>query len=217
MRTLVVATRNPDKLAELRAVLEGLAVEPVSAASLGVPPVDETGATFADNALLKAAAAFVHSGELALADDSGLCVDALDGAPGVKSARFAGGKGYPSNNRRLLELLAGVPELERTATFVCSLALLVPSALAARVDARPTEREGVPQGATLFEIAARVRGRILSGPRGEGGFGFDPLFFYPPLGQTFGELPTATKRRVNHRGQALAALRPLLEACARVA
>jgi XTP/dITP diphosphohydrolase len=159
----------------------------------GAPEVEETGATFAANAALKAEAVRDAAALPALADDSGLCVDALAGAPGVRSARFAGEAATDAqNNALLLERLQAVPEAERTARFVCVLALAVPG------------RE------TQF-VEGTAEGRILRTPRGAGGFGYDPLFFSPELGQTFAEAPAEQKHRVSHRGRALAALRRVLE------
>lgn len=212
MRTLVVSSRNPHKLAELEALLEPLGLQLTTAAEVGIPDVEETGETFEDNALLKAAAAFERTGGLCLADDSGLEVDALGGAPGVYSARFAGEDvTYADNNRLLVDKLAGLPAGERGAAFVCTIALLAPGDLP-RLDPpegatwRRVERPDVPAGATLYIMEGRVSGRILEAPRGEAGFGYDPLFFYEPLKATFAELPPETKNGISHRGEALAAL-----------
>jgi XTP/dITP diphosphohydrolase len=156
---------------------------------------EETGDSYAANALLKARAAARHTGLLALGDDSGLEVDAIGGAPGLRSARF-GGPGLDDAGRcaRLLAALDGVPEERRGARFRCVIAL---------VDSAGSERivEGVAEGV------------ILTAPRGQGGFGYDPLFYYPPLGRTFAELTEAEKARVSHRGRAVQAVRRLLRAC----
>lgn len=155
----------------------------------------ETGATYRDNALLKARAAARLTGLPALADDSGLEVDALGGAPGLFSARY-GGPGLDDAGRcaRLLAALRGVPEGRRTARFRCVIAL---------VDPRGGEHvvEGVAEG------------RIAEAPRGGGGFGYDPVFYYPPLGRTFAELTDTEKAEVSHRGRAARALRQLLAGC----
>jgi XTP/dITP diphosphohydrolase len=153
---------------------------------------EETGATYRDNALLKARAGCRASGALTLGDDSGLEVDVLGGAPGVRSARY-GGPGLDDAGRCacLLEALREVPRAQRTARFHCVVALVDPAG-----------REAIVQGA--------AEGVILEAPRGAGGFGYDPLFFDPQLGRTFAELTEAEKARVSHRGRAIAAVRRLL-------
>jgi XTP/dITP diphosphohydrolase len=188
---LVVATKNPGKLRELRALLADLPLE-LTAAD-GMPDVDETGADFAANAELKARAAARWSGEWALADDSGLEVDALGGAPGVHSNRFAGeGTTAAQRNRRLLELLEGTPPEARTARYRAVVAVAAP-------DGRIWLHEGVCEGVLLAE------------PRGENGFGYDPLFYVPEYGRTMAELPPEVKNRISHRARALAAARDVLE------
>jgi XTP/dITP diphosphohydrolase len=154
---------------------------------------EETGTTYEDNALIKARAAAAMTGALAVADDSGIEVDALGGEPGVFSARF-GGEGLDDEGRtmHLLARLDGVPEARRTARYRCVLALVTPDGAARCV-------EGTAEGV------------ILTAPRGTGGFGYDPVFLYPPLGRTFAELAPEDKDRVSHRGAAMRALRPLLE------
>jgi XTP/dITP diphosphohydrolase len=155
----------------------------------------ETGPTYRDNALLKARAAARLTGALALADDSGLEVDALGGAPGVHSARW-GGPDLDGAGRcaRLLQALRGVDEARRTARFRCVLALVEPGG-----------REALVEGV--------VEGRIAEAPRGRGGFGYDPVFYYPPLGRTFAELSAPEKAEVSHRGRAARAARRLLTGC----
>lgn len=217
MLDLVVSTRNRDKLAELLRLLADLDVTLTTAAEAGVPEVDETGATLEDNALLKAAAAWRHTGLPALADDTGLLVDALNGAPGVFSARFAGEDAtYADNVRRLLAELAGVAAEDRTAHFVSSLVLVVPRALAVPAPKgapwRVLDRDDVPAGAVAYGVEGRVSGRILDAARGAGGFGYDPVFYYPPLDQTFAEMALADKNEISHRGRAYAALRGCLQA-----
>src|SRR5881296_996719 len=192
-RRVVLATLNPAKLRELARLLGDLPIELLSLADIpGATLPEETARTYADNALLKARAAQRLTGCAALGDDSGLEVDALGGAPGVHSARF-GGAGLDDAGRvaLLLERLRAVPAAKRTARFRCVIAL---------VDEGGGERavEGVAEG----EIAAA--------PRGDGGFGYDPVFFYPPLGRTFGELSDRDKERVSHRGLAARAARALL-------
>ncbi len=205
---LVVSTRNPGTSV-------GTALTLSTAADKGVPEVEETGATFADNALLKAAAAFAATGLPALADDSGLTVEHLGGAPGVLSARFAGPQATSQqNNALLLERLAGVPEAARGAAFVCSLVLVVPASLA--VEVRPgaasktLEVGSLAAGAWAVGFEGRVEGRILERASGRGGFGYDPLFFHSPSGCTFAELDHARKNLISHRGKALAGLRDVL-------
>jgi len=153
---------------------------------------EETGQTYAENALVKARTAARVTGALALGDDSGLEVDALGGAPGLHTARF-GGPGLTDRARweLLLERLRDVPPARRTARFRCVIAL-----------ADPARGEQVVEGV--------VEGVIAAAPRGSGGFGYDPVFFYPPLGRTFGEISDEDKQRVSHRGKALAAARRLL-------
>ena len=211
-KRLVVSSRNPHKLTELGSLLGDLGIEVVPAASLGVPEVEETGETFLDNALLKASAAFDVTGSMALADDSGLVVEALGGEPGVRSARFAGLEADDAdNNRLLLARLEGVPESERKASFVCTLTLLVPEAMQvpSEPDAlwRRVDRSDIPDGAVLYAIEGRANGVITTEPAGRSGFGYDPLFLYPPAGLTFAQLEPAAKNQVSHRGLALAGLR----------
>ena len=193
MPDLVLASGNAGKVRELQALLgTGWKVRPQS--ELGVVAVAETGHTFLENALLKARHAARATGLPTLADDSGLEVDALGGAPGVHSARYAGpGADDNTNNARLLGALAGVPEAQRGARFRCVLVWL-PIA----DSTTPVIAEGVWEG------------RILMAPRGVGGFGYDPLFLDPDSGMSAAELPAATKNARSHRGRALAALRAVL-------
>jgi XTP/dITP diphosphohydrolase len=185
--TVYCATGNPGKLREFRlaAELEGIQVETVPGLA-GMEPCEETGETFEANATLKAEYYGQHTPGLLFADDSGLEVDGLGGAPGVYSARFAGpGATDEANNRLLLERLQGVTD--RTARFVCVIALAGPG--------RPTRT-----------FRAAVEGEILAEPRGPHGFGYDPLFYYPPFGCSFGEVAPERKLTVSHRGAALRAL-----------
>jgi len=193
VRKLVVATRNRNKLAEIRALLADLPVRVMGLDAFpGAPEVEETGATFADNARLKALAAARHTGEWAMADDSGLEVDALDGRPGVFSARFGGpGATDADNNRLLLALLKDVPPEERRARFRCAIAIASPS------------------GETWVDEGV-CEGLIADRPRGDGGFGYDPLFIVPELGRTFAELDPEEKNRRSHRARALALARARL-------
>lgn len=204
-RPLVFATRNKGKLVELRQLLagiEGLEVLGVDEAQLrigrSIPEVVEDADTFVGNAAKKAREVSAGTGLPALADDSGLEVDALGGEPGVWSARYAGeGAGDAANNAKLLAALAGVPSEKRTARFRCSLVL--------------ADVEG-PLGARTISADGVCEGVILDAPRGTGGFGYDPLFLFPALGQTFAELGVGTKGDLSHRARAMQAIRPELVA-----
>jgi XTP/dITP diphosphohydrolase len=190
---LVVATLNRAKGRELLALLGDVPYELLVFADVpGATLPDETGKTYAENALIKARAGARATGATALGDDSGIEVDALDGGPGLYSARF-GGSDLDDAGRTalLLERLRGVPTERRTARFRCVIAIVEP-------DGREQLVEGV------------VEGRIAEAPRGTGGFGYDPVFFYPPLGGTFGEIETDAKHRVSHRGVAARAAGALL-------
>ncbi|HEX6041566.1 RdgB/HAM1 family non-canonical purine NTP pyrophosphatase [Longimicrobium sp.] len=203
MTRLVVATRNPGKVREIHEMLAALGgYEVVGLADLGIPESPDEDAveafdTFEENALAKARYFAAKTGALALADDSGICVDALGGAPGVRSRRFAapdearGERQDDANNRHLLELLADVPDEARTARYVCAAAL-----------AWPGGREAVRTGT--------CEGVVLRAPRGTGGFGYDPLFHLPEEGGTFGELSAERKNEVSHRGRAIRAVIELL-------
>jgi len=191
---LVVATLNRAKGLELLELLGDVPYELTLLADVpGATLPEETGATYRENAVIKARAGAAATGVLALGDDSGIEVDALGGDPGLHSARW-GGPGLDDAGRiaLLLERLRGVPAERRTARFRCVIALV-----------EPDGRERVVEGA--------VEGRIAEAPRGTGGFGYDPLFFYAPLGGTFGELPPETKHRVSHRGVAALAAAALLK------
>lgn len=185
--TVVLASRNKGKLAEIRRLLAeylGEAIELLSLDDVGqYEDVEENGATFVENALIKARAA-AKSGYIALADDSGLCVEALDGAPGVCSARYAGMHGNDAaNNELLLKNLRD--QKNRKAAFVCTFACVF------------------PDGSESIVAEGRVEGEILHAPRGDGGFGYDPLFYYPSFGKTFAELDGTEKNSVSHRGRAI--------------
>ncbi|MBW2443974.1 MAG: XTP/dITP diphosphatase [Deltaproteobacteria bacterium] len=186
--TLVIATGNPGKTVEIRDLLKDFPIDIKNLDDFGpLPPVLEDGDTFDENAYKKAS--FVSSilGYPALADDSGLVVDALDGAPGVYSARYAGENATDAQRyTKLLEEMKG--QSNRKAAFECVISLAVPS------------------GAALT-YEARCEGLIAEEPRGDGGFGYDPVFYYPPLKKTFGQLSRAEKSRVSHRGKALRELR----------
>ena len=196
MIQLLVATTNPGKFAEFEAYLKQLPLEVLSLKSLErYPKVNEDGATFEENALKKARTLAEFSGLLTLADDSGLEVDALNGAPGIYSARYSGAEGNDAkNNEKLLHELRQVAEEKRAARFVCALALCDP-------------RGGDMKSWTVRQSC---EGRIAFEFKGANGFGYDPLFFYPPFGKTFGEIDRATKANVSHRGKALKKLAELL-------
>ncbi|MFN2279089.1 MAG: XTP/dITP diphosphatase [Candidatus Promineifilaceae bacterium] len=195
-KTLLVATHNQGKVKEYAEMLSDLDINWQSLDDIGLTQeVEESGATFLENALLKAAGYAREAGCLTLADDSGLVVDALDGAPGVTTARY-GGPELSSRERYeyLLSNLRGVPSEERTARFVCIIAL---------ADA----------GGTILATAeGRIEGTIAEGPAGDGGFGYDPVFYVPQTGRTMAELPPQTKHTLSHRGNALRAIEPQLRA-----
>ncbi len=193
MKSLLVATRNKGKMKEIKALLEGLVDEVLCAADFPeLPETIEDGTTFSDNALKKAREACQATGLPVLADDSGLVVDGLDGAPGVLSARYAGKDADDAaNNLKLLKELALLPNARRNAAFVCTMAFVAP--------------DGTEQ---LFE--GRVGGRIIDAPRGEHGFGYDPLFLVDGYQQTMAELPLAEKNTISHRGRALSSFRDFL-------
>ncbi|MEZ6017702.1 MAG: RdgB/HAM1 family non-canonical purine NTP pyrophosphatase [Planctomycetota bacterium] len=202
---LLLASGNQKKLAELTRIVAGLGVRVLSPADVdALPEIDEDGATFEANALKKARGWAAASGLVCIADDSGLEVDALDGAPGVRSARYAGVHGDDhANNQKLLAALDGTPDSARGARFVCAIAVVDPS------------------GATRCAARGTVEGRIVRAPRGADGFGYDPLFEchdegLPAAlrGRTFGELTHAEKALVSHRARALAQLRGDLAALA---
>ena len=198
MIQLLVATTNPGKFAEVEAYLKHLPLEILSLKGLErFPAVNENGATFEENALKKARTLAQFSHLLTLADDSGLEVDALNGAPGIYSARYSGAEGNDDrNNEKLLDALRDVPWEKRTARFVCALALCDP-------------RGG---GLKAWTVRASCEGRIAFAIKGANGFGYDPVFFYPPLGKTFGEIAREIKATVSHRGKALEKVAELLPA-----
>jgi XTP/dITP diphosphohydrolase len=199
-RRLVLASTNPHKIAEFRALLAGAPFELLSPADLGVTvQVEETGDTFDENAILKAFAYAEASGLLALADDSGLEIDGLGGAPGVHSARWAGvDTSYEERFRLLEQRLAGIPDEQRTARYRSAIALAEPA----------------PRGLYAV-VSGTLEGRIARTPRGTEGFGYDPIFFLPERGKTVGELTAAEKNSISHRARAAAAAQPLLARLAR--
>jgi XTP/dITP diphosphohydrolase len=193
MTKLLVATTNRDKLLEIGLLLDGVPFELATLADY--PPAvapEETGRTFEENARLKALYYALATGELAAAEDSGLEIDALAGAPGVLSARWGGDDAsYPQRFALIYDALRAKGALDSPARFVCAVAL-------------------VRQGEVLFETRGVVEGRVAREPTGEGGFGYDPIFFYPPFGRTLAEA-SGRKSEVSHRGQAFRALRGFLQ------
>jgi len=193
MADLLLASQNSGKLEEMRLLAQGLPFRVLGPREIGlVEAPEETGASFLENARIKALAYAHLSGRLTVADDSGLSVDALGGAPGLFSSRFGGeGASDIDRNQLLLDKLRDVPAAERGARFTSAVAV-----------ARGDE--------VLFEVEEHVTGLIADAMRGAAGFGYDPLFFYPPFGRTFGEVERAEKDRVSHRGKAFARLRAFL-------
>jgi XTP/dITP diphosphohydrolase len=196
MVEFLFGTTNQGKLDEVTSYLRRLPLKVLPLPSLGRwPVVVEDGATYEENALKKATTLAAYSGHLTLADDSGLEVDALNGAPGVYSARYCGEEGNDEkNNQKLLHELKKVPEEKRTARFVCVLALCAPKS----------------RGGKEWTLRESCEGRIAFSPKGQNGFGYDPIFFYPSLGKTFGEIDREIKATVSHRGKALKKLAQIL-------
>ena len=198
MRRLVIATKNAGKAREMAEALAGIPFGIVSLADYpDAPEVEETGSTFVENATLKATAYARYTGELTLADDSGLEVDALDGAPGVLSSRFA--PTDPERNRRLLDLMRDVGDDKRTARFRCAIAIAEPS---------PPLTKGGPGGVRTCE--GTIEGTIAREPKGANGFGYDPVFYLPDLGKHMAELTSSEKNAISHRGKALEKARSIL-------
>ena len=188
---LVLASSNHGKLEELRSLLADSGIELLAQSDLGVEDAEETGLTFVENALIKARHAARITGLPALADDSGICVDALNGAPGLYSARYAGEHGNAGRNiDKLLQSLADVPDDARAAHFYCVLVLL-----------------HHPEDPQPLIVEGEWHGRILRARRGDGGHGYDPVFFDPARGQSAAEMPLDLKNGLSHRGKALALLK----------
>lgn len=188
--SIVLASNNTGKVREINELLNGERIRVLPQSELGLPDVEETGLTFVENAILKARSAAENSGMAAIADDSGIEVDALRGAPGIYSARFAGpGASDEENLRKLLQALQGVPDDERSARFQCLMVYM---------------RHGGDPTPLIFQ--GTWEGRILYASQGENGFGYDPVFFVPSEGCSAAQLPAAVKNRLSHRGQALRAL-----------
>ncbi len=187
--TYVLASNNTHKLAEIDAVV-GTSFTLVPQSDFNVPEAVEDGLSFVENAIIKARHACLHTGMPALADDSGLAVDCLDGAPGIFSARYAGGGATAAdNNQKLIAAIADVPERERTARFHCVIVVMQHAR-----DPTPIIAAGV------------LEGQVITSPRGANGFGYDPLFLLPDRGQTLAELSTRDKNLISHRARALASL-----------
>lgn len=184
---IVLATANAHKVAEIKAIFESLGdFELVTVAEVGfVGEIDEVGETFEENSLIKAKTVSEFCSLPTVADDSGLAVDFLDGAPGVQSARFGGGSlSAAEKNKKLVAMLEGVEPKDRTAHFVSVITLYMPDG-------------------KFLSVRGECDGIILSQPEGDSGFGYDPLFYYPPLGKTFAQMDAATKNTVSHRSKAL--------------
>ncbi|MCK9432418.1 MAG: XTP/dITP diphosphatase [Candidatus Omnitrophica bacterium] len=193
MERLVVATKNKKKLREIKDILKGIKVELVSLdAYKNVPAVIENGKSFKENAVKKAVKLARFTGSFCLGEDSGLCVDALGGAPGIYSARFSGrDKNDEKNNRKLLRLLKDVPEAKRKARYVCAVAL--------------ADKDGL-----VGVVEGDCRGSIAFIPEGSAGFGYDPLFYIPKFKKTFAQLGEKVKHKMSHRYHALEKARPVI-------
>ncbi|NND66258.1 MAG: RdgB/HAM1 family non-canonical purine NTP pyrophosphatase [Halioglobus sp.] len=195
-QTVVLASGNAGKLRELGAILQPLGVTLAPQSDYAAPDVEETGLTFVENAILKARAAAKHCGLPAIADDSGIEVDYLQGAPGIRSARYSG-EGDKANNAKLLAALADVPDEQRTARFQCVLVYM---------------RHALDPTPIICQAA--WEGRILRAPQGDNGFGYDPLFYVPEHACSSAQLPTAVKNRISHRARASALLFEALQGAA---
>jgi len=195
MNRLLIATNNQGKVREIKKILDGVYGEILSLKDAGITvEVVEDGNSFYENARKKAVEISALADCDVLADDSGLCVDALGGAPGIYSARFAGeGATDEENNSKLADLIKKVPQDRRQAKFVCAMVM-------------------ARGGRELMHVEGEVYGEILTRPRGEGGFGYDPLFYVERYGKTFGELDADVKNRISHRARALAGIKEALHA-----
>lgn len=186
MKEIIVATKNKGKTKEFAEMFQPLGFTVKTLLDFpDAPDIEETGETFAENAVLKAKGISEYFNKIVIADDSGLCVDALDGKPGVYSARYAGeGKDDEANLQKVLQELKGVPYEERTAHFHCTLALVIP-------------------GKEPVIVEGKVEGYIIDEKRGENGFGYDPIFYVPEYGKTTAEMSSDEKNKISHRGRAL--------------
>ena len=189
---VVLATKNRGKVRDFADIFDQMSLSArIALLDLSefpdFPDIPENGKTFSENALIKARAAAEFTGFISIADDSGIVVDALDGAPGIYSARFAGpGANDRENNEKLLEMMKDIPESERTATFMAAVAIVSP-------------------GGMEEVVVGECHGQITAAPLGTNGFGYDPLFFYPPLGRTYGQMADEEKNRISHRRRAIEA------------
>ncbi|NLM27977.1 MAG: XTP/dITP diphosphatase [Clostridiaceae bacterium] len=192
-RKLIVASKNYGKINEIKKILDGLPFEIISMKDAGfVPDIKEDGASFEENAMLKAQALFDLSDNMVIADDSGLEIDFLNGAPGIYTSRFAGESTEQSEkNRKIIYLLKGIEPRYRKARFVCSIAFV---------------SENIK-----FTVTGTVEGQISEKPKGDKGFGYDPIFYVPEYGKTFAELPESIKNKISHRAIALQKLRKKLD------
>ena len=193
-KRIIFATGNEGKMREIRMILEDLGVPVLSMKEAGISAgIEENGKSFAENAAIKAKAIMEMTGEIVMADDSGLEIDYLDGAPGIYSARFMGeDTSYDIKNKALIDKLAGVPDEKRTARFVCAIACALP-------DGQILESRGTMEGIIGYEI------------KGENGFGYDPIFYLPECGCTSAEISPEKKNELSHRGKALRAMKEKLE------
>ena len=192
---VVLASRNPHKLVEIKQITDKFGFELVLQSELGIDmDVEETGTTFEENSLLKARAVMQATGLPALADDSGIAVEALNGEPGVYSARYGGDPAMSDWDRMMLLLknTENVPDGQRQAKFVCVISFVTPNG-------------------EVIQARGEIHGQLTRQPRGENGFGYDPIFYYPPLGMTTAELPSEQKHAVSHRGNALRILNEKLK------
>lgn len=187
---IIIATGNKNKVREIRQILSGLSDKVISMKEAGIScDIEETGETFAENALIKARAVAAHCDGIVIADDSGLCVDAMGGAPGVYSARFMGEETpYSEKNAAIIEKLSGLEGQDRSARFVCAMA-------------------GVLPNGEEFVVEGVMEGQIAKESAGENGFGYDPIFFLPEYGKTSAEIAPEEKNRISHRGKALRGIR----------
>jgi len=190
---ILIATRNKDKVREMTAILDLPQINFIGLEAFpDCPEAEENGKTFEDNAMIKASQAAYHSGLWALADDSGLVIDSLAGQPGILSARFAGPDAcYRDNWVKVLELMRDIPDEKRTARFVCVMCL-------------------VGNNNRAFFARGEIEGRIINGPRGENGFGYDPIFLPSGFDRTFAEMDASEKNRISHRALALKKMKPLI-------
>ena len=193
MKKIIIATGNENKMREIRMILEGTELEPVSMKEAGFhPDIEENGQTFEENAKIKAVTVCRLSGEMAMADDSGLEIDCLGKEPGIHSARFMGeDTSYEIKNAAILKQLEGVPDEERTARFVCAVACAFPDG-------------------SVLTCRQTMEGRIARESAGENGFGYDPIFFLPEYGCTSAQLSPEEKNAISHRGKALREMRRIL-------